>query len=373
MTPRVLIVSKPLVPPWNDSGKNVARDVVTFARTTDFTVLTARPVASPFPANVTQVPVYRDARTFGPRLIENARVAWFLARQRTANIVHYFFAPNRTTSSVARAIAKLHRSQKTVQTVLSAPRDVASLLPNLFADRIVTVSRFRAHQIPGAVCIPPGIPIGECPSSDARSSARHRFGFDTEAFVALYAGDLEFSNTANFIAECVPRLALAAPRVRVVFACRTKTQLARDIDSRLRAELRAYSNVSFLGEVVGIRELLLAADVALLPTDDTFAKIDLPLVLLESLEVGTPILVGRIEPLTELLGNDGALAVDPRQSDELVATLKLLSESHNRVTQMREAAREAAVSRFDARDMAAAYDALYAELSARGVQPVVPG
>ena len=74
---RVLFVSKPLAPPWNDGSKNLARDVASRLVRARATVLTT-PNAPPIPrrtgAPVDAEAIYRDAGRFTPALSANARV-----------------------------------------------------------------------------------------------------------------------------------------------------------------------------------------------------------------------------------------------------------------------------------------------------------
>ena len=85
----------------------------------------------------------------------------------------------------------------------------------------------------------------------------------------------------------------------LAIACRAKTPAARDADAHLREEvdrrgLRA--DVAFVGETARILDLLATADVVLLPSETLYAKMDLPLVLLEAMALGRAVIVASGTP-----------------------------------------------------------------------------
>ena len=101
--PRILLVSKPLGPPWNDSSKNLVRDLALglarheargFGRRTGPERL----------GNVELEPLYPAKQDgFSPALRDNARVLFRLVGGRGADLFHFFFAPK--VGSVARVSA----------------------------------------------------------------------------------------------------------------------------------------------------------------------------------------------------------------------------------------------------------------------------
>ncbi|HEX6767482.1 MAG TPA: hypothetical protein VF103_18415, partial [Polyangiaceae bacterium] len=118
----ILFVSKPVEPPWNDSSKNLVRDLalgmqrheaLAFGRRGGETALGRARLEPVHPAG---------GGRFAPGLAEQARVLRRLAFGRRADLWHFFFAPNPKTSQVARAATTLRRAPS-VQTVCSVPKD----------------------------------------------------------------------------------------------------------------------------------------------------------------------------------------------------------------------------------------------------------
>ena len=362
--PRILLVSKPLGPPWNDSSKNLVRDLALglarheargFGRRTGPERL----------GNVELEPLYPAQQGgFSPALRDNARVLFRLVGGRGADLFHFFFAPNPRTSQAARFAAGARRT-KTIQTVCSVPRNDAALERVLFGDRIVVLSRHTEARFLDAgiardrvVRIPPAAPPLEPLTAHQKAALRRTLGLDAEAPLLLYPGDLEFGNGARLVLEAHEKL---ANDVHLVLACRAKTPAAREVEAELRARthtLGTAPRVTWLGETPHILELVGTADVVALPSDVAYAKMDYPLVLLEAMALGRPVIVATGTPAAELAEGGGALAVEP-DADVLARTLSELFGDGSARDRLGETARTQAISTFSRTRMARDYELLY--------------
>jgi phosphatidylinositol alpha-1,6-mannosyltransferase len=370
--PRVLFVSKPIAPPWNDGSKNLVRDLAVHLTRARPTVMTTAGVA-PLGPRVRCEAVYRDPGRFAPGLRANARVVDRLLRGDPQDIWHFVFAPNPVSATAAqlarRARALAGWRGKVVQTVASAPRTFEGVNRWMFGDVVVALSEWTRGRLMGAGVdastlrvIPPfATPPREVTDAE-RAAVRARWELG-DGPVVLYPGDYEVSRGAETVARAVPRIARAFPEARVVFACRAKTPRAAEAASRVRDALRA-ANVAqvtrHLGEVDDMPALLSTASVVAFPVDDLYAKVDLPLVLLESLALGLPLVLARGGPLEAI---DTARFVDPGDADALAGQVLDLLRTPSAVTEQRDAGRALYEARFRPSVVAAAYDELYAELA----------
>ncbi|MFW5925985.1 MAG: glycosyltransferase family 4 protein [Myxococcota bacterium] len=373
----VLYVSKPVVPPWNDSSKNLVRELAAHLRRYEPHVLGRRSPNGWRPPRGTVEAVYPSAAGgFAPALRDNAHVLARLMTGPPCDLWHFFFAPNPRSSKAGRAAARLRRVP-TVQTVCSAPPYGADLRALLFADRTVVLSRHTERRLQGEGVpahrlhrIPPAIePLG-VPGEDDRRRVRDELGLPQAGPLLVFPGDLEFGLGADRTIE-----ALAMHDLRdahLVMACRAKTERARHAEATLRErarELGLGERVTWLGETARIHALLGAADVVLLPSDDLFAKMDHPLVLLEAMSMQRPVVVARATAAEELTENGAALAVAPEPEAVAHAVRRLLDDDAQRV-EMGELARAAVVERYAPARMADAYEALYDDVLGRRTPPV---
>lgn len=352
----VLFVSKPIAPPWNDGSKNLVRDiargltrheahVMAFARGRDGAVVTEG--------------VYATAGSFAPALASNARVFARLLGGARCDLWHFFFAPNPPSLRAGALVSRL-RGAPTVHTVASAPDNLERVAQHLFADLTVVLSEHTKRRLAAvgvaAEVIPPA--LSEV-SVTSEAIARVRTRYALPEVYALYPGDLEFSNGA----ETFVRAAAKAKSVGWVVASRPKT--ARAAEARARLEdlaRREGATVRWLGEIDDIHAVVAGAAVTAMAVDTLHAKIDLPLVLLESLRLGVPIVVADGTSAGELVASGGALSLRAGDAEALADAVTALVDDSARREAM-GAAGGAWVARVCAPGaVAAAYEALYDRL-----------
>lgn len=370
----ILFVSKPLSPPWDDSGKLlpylVARHLDPAECRVEVPVPRGRPLDLP---GVASWPVYsRDSSFAVPRGDKIRLLASLLAR-RLPPVVHFFFSPNAATSLAARAVRIRHPRTRFVQTVMSLPADDAALDGGLFADVVIAWSAVAAERIrarvagrprpPRVVHVPPGVVARDPLAPSRRDAVRGAFGLPVDRPVVLYAGDLEFSTAARTLAAAIPEVQ-ARVDATFVFACRPKTPAAAAALADVRARLggqEASGRVRFLGNVEDFHDLLGCVDLQVLPADTTYAKTDLPLVVLEGLLAGVPAVVGRGTPMDELVEAGAVLGV-PHSDAGALATTIAETLSGPALAALAGAGRAFALARHTAQAMACAHQALYMEM-----------
>ena len=189
---------------------------------------------------------------------------------------------------------------------------------------------------------------------------REDLGLPLDAPLVLYPGDLELGDGAARIVEAFA--AMGDRDARLVMACRPKTADAERAEVELRERARAHGitdRVTWIGETPRIHDLIAAADVVALPSTDSYAKMDLPLVLLEAMWLARPVVVASGAPAAELADGGGALAVEP---GALAATLHRLLGDDAARDALGRTARKVANDRFTPDRMAAAYETLYDRL-----------
>lgn len=372
--PSVLMVSKPIAPPWSDSSKNLVRDLVGAGRRFDYRILTPRGYRLEQPSAATTVhsePIYGHRGRFAPGLRQNAQVLRRLLQRDDTRLSHFFFAPNPRTSWVARALL-LARRRATVQTVCSIPASFRGASQLLFADRVIVLSQeTRRRFVAAGVAeqrlhhIPPGIALPPLLSQEARARVRRHFGLPAQARIAIYPGDYELDASdgpgpAETFARAI-RL-VDDPTAFFVLACRIKVPAARATEARIEALLRSSGvrqRVLMLNEVEEMLPLLAACDVCALPADDLYAKMDIPLVLLEALALELPIIVADRAPLDELVSGSQihGIAVPPQDPAALAAALRTLLSAGRQ-----SAARTLVSDRFAIGEIARRHEDLYLEL-----------
>lgn len=364
----ILFVSKPVEPPWNDSSKNLVRDLASNLARHVPVVMGRKGAPAALPkGRATGVYPPAGEGSFAPSVFDNARVLARLAVAPEA-LHHYFFAPNARSGAAAKLVKGLRR-KPTVHTICSIPRADVELAKVLFADVNVVLSEHsRRTFLERGVAegrlrrIPPAIAPLEPLSADARREARACFELPSDAPVLVYPGDLEFGKGAEVTLRALA--AASRPDVRLVMACRAKTPHAKEKEAELRTlarELGLEGRTTWVGETRRIHDLLGAVDVVALPSDTLYAKMDYPLVILEAMSLARPVLVGRGTPAEELAEGGAARAVEV-EVEALSAEIRGLFDDERARQALGARGRSAVLERFTPGPMAASYEALYDSL-----------
>jgi glycosyltransferase involved in cell wall biosynthesis len=367
----VLFVSKLVAPPWNDSSKNLVRDIAGNLQRHTPTLMGREGQVSPIDGGQV-APVYgaRTMASFSPGLRENFDVLRHLLWGSDADIWHFFFAPNPRSTAAGR-FASAFRRVPCVHTVCSMPPDGTAWKKLLFADVTVALSRFtydrlRAQGVSKEAVrlIPPSVPALPEPSVSERSELRSKHGLAESAPIWIYPGDLEHGGGA----EVTLRGLASSDQTDAVLlmACRDKTPRAAEERARLIDQAKRWGvddRVRWVGETPHIHELLALSDFVLLPNSTSFAKMDYPLVVLEAMCMARPVVVGAGTPATELAEDGGAVAVETN-GDALAEAVEKLSVDRHARTELGREARALALRKFSPREVAATYERVYEEIHA---------
>ena len=363
----VRFVTKPLGPPWNDSGKNLPWSLASRLTRHRARVWTPQGVTLPPSPSVVPEPLLAAAGRFRNPMAANAEMlARLLAPDPAVGLTHFFFTPTPLTAKVAGLVRRVKMRTPMVQNVNSLPRVPETLARLVFGDRVVVLSRHAETVLRAAglqdkvVRIAPFVPLLD-PGVDA--AVVERPGRPT----FVYAGDLEFSRGGLLLTEAIPAV-LRRVEADFVFACRAKTPRAGLIERTIKLLLAARhvptERVQFVGEVADLPQRLAAATALVLPVDTLYAKMDLPLVALEALQLGTPCVLGDAPPLAELAEAGGSVQVQSRDAGLLVDVLVAMATDRRRWLELSEAARVAWRTRYHPDVVVPAYEQLYDDLLA---------
>lgn len=338
----VLFVSKPVVPPWNDSSKNLVRDVA------------------------------GHLHRHSPVLMQRSHLGVFghLLLGSSSDLWHFFFAPNPRSSTAGRLACAIRRVPS-VHTVCSMPLEGTPVKTLLFADLTVALSRasyerFRQDGVSDEVLrvIPPCVPTLAAPTAVDRTELRNRHDLPQAAAIWIYPGDLEFGGGAEIALQGFA--AWNRSDAVLVMACRRKTPQADESLFRLRDRAKQWGiapRVHWLGETSHIHELLALSDFVVMVNPNAYAKMDYPLVVLEAMCLARPVLVGKGTPSAELADDGGVIAAETN-AEALAEAVERLSADELSRTELGRHARALAISKFSPEEVAGAYEQLYEEILA---------
>ncbi len=220
----------------------------------------------------------------------------------------------------------------------------------------------RACGVRDCAVIPNGIPIADYQRfSISRKVWRKEQGFKDGDVLFVCVARLEKQKNHAMLLEAFARGLAAEPRAHLLLVGEGGRR--GDLELRVR-ELRLDGKIRFLGQRSDVSEVLSAADVFVLASQNEGN----PLALMEAMAAGLPVVATAVGGVPELLVDQrSGLLVRPGDCNGLAAAmLRLLQNAELRRTIAASAAQHA-LQAFSASQMAHAYMELYERVVAEGV------
>jgi len=368
--PSVLFVSKPIVAPYRDGSKCLVRDLCLHLPEIQAHVMSTGQGTPELSGSAISHAVYRDAGQFAPSLTQNLQAFSWLLRSPKVELWHSVFAPNVRASRALGLLARVRRAL-VCQTIASPPRNFERPEQLLFGDVVVAQSAWTLRQFKNAfqmdgktppmlLEIPPPCPEVTEPDAARTMSVRRQLGVGETTPLFTYPGDLEVSGVGQWLLDWSQLLKASWPEARLILAYRTKTAKSRELAEQLRRAANPHV-VQIVENVSDIWALLSTSCALLFPVDDLYGKVDLPLVLLEAMSLGTPVFALGQGPLESLKGAQH-LPLAPKAWLDAVLSLK---SAEQRAAWSQHGQLEVA-RHYHPRIITRSYWAVYQELLLRG-------
>ena len=190
-----------------------------------------------------------------------------------------------------------------------------------------------------------------------RAASRAALGFDEADRVALVVARFTAQKGHRTLVAALPAILAIEQRFHVLLVGEGPDRAA--IEDAVAAEALSAS-VHLLGQREDVAELMAAADLLVLPSEFE----GLPLVLLEAMAAGLPIVATAIGGSDEALGADHPYRVPPRDPHALAASILALLADPDAAQREAEAGKARFSAEFQSGRMAAETRALYAPLLA---------
>lgn len=306
--PEILLVTRPLTPPWDEASKNFAFTLANEIEDYKFHILVGDKSLK-LPDRIRQHHIYKGASWNSS--IQKARLVLklsrILKRNPNINIVHFLFAPTPFNTRVLKGIVKRF-PVKVIQTIACFPQSKKDKINSLlFADKIITYSKHTYSHIDKEhkETIFPYINFEDWKplSKEDRKKLRNKWKVNDKDKILLYPGEFTRLGAMEILWDGFLKIKKNIPNARLWIACRIKTKQDAIEEKRFISKVikSGYSDsVKFLGKVNNIHELYSVSDLIVFPVSSMEGKFDFPFVLIESLACGTPILTSNIEPLPEI-------------------------------------------------------------------------
>lgn len=311
---RVLIIgSLPLAAPWNGADKNLARALVTLDRGTDYVLQTGSDDVWP-----EQVVARRTGHPGAmPTFRERGRSALLLMQTtHKVDLVHVVASVRKSDPLPPRLLAAWSRvtHRPIVHTVpgTAVPMFDKALFPG--AATVVfsthTAERLERAGVPNVVRMFPPMDVDAVRPATDPEIVRRQFGLGPRP--VLYPSHLDEGNGIREAIEALSRLPAELADVTLVIAARWRQN--QDVNGEFESIQRHARSVGVAGRVRPLKHvpdlfaLIAACEMTVLVPRELSGKMDLPLVVLESLALKRPVIITDQPPMNEsLLGGGRAV------------------------------------------------------------------
>ena len=365
---RILLVTRPLCPPWDEASKIFAYFLAKSLPTLPISILTHGHLDD-LSESIVQEPVFSSGDF---NWLSKIQLFFALFRFRGRfDITHSLFTPAKLNAFAIKSFLKPTRG-KTIQTVATLREDLYSetdLKKMLFADRIVTYTdrskaRLETMGFSGVERIYPGIDLTHFSPQPKDPALLKRFDFKEGDFIVSYIGEYARLGATDMLADAIIRYHRDYPDspVRFFWAVRLKNESdkekKRDVMRKFAEaglEDRFYCSDTF-ADMPGVYNL---SDVIAFPVVDMKGKFDVPLIIIEAYACGKPVILSDI-PLFSEFSNDSISVTVPRgDGDSFLAAVDGLEKDREKLAEMGRSARTYVERNFDLRITAQRYAEVY--------------
>lgn len=150
--------------------------------------------------------------------------------------------------------------------------------------------------------------------------------------------------------------------MKFIFASRIRKKKDKIFEEKIKSEAEnrgLVKYITFLNTVQDMIRLISEIDINIYPVATMERKFDLPLVLIESLAAGKPILYSDIPPLNEFSSLGCGIGIPKSRAEEFSQMILRFAKKDNFYYSLSRAGRKAVERYFDARIIAQQYRNLY--------------
>lgn len=371
---KILLVTRPIAPPWDEASKNFAFYLAKNTPDFEFNLLTHGIIPN-LPENVRQRAIYtsNDFTYFQKlRLIKNLRKI-----KSDFDILHYIFTPTKQNSFLLRHFVGYQKNKdtRTIQTIATLREDLYSdkeIKGLMFGDLIITYSDYAKNKLNSlgfnnVKRVYPGIDLEYYSPAPKDSGTMKKFGISDRDFVVTFPGEYTRLGATDDIIDLVISNSDLWKRnkIKFIFACRVKN----DNDAKKKKEARnKLQTANILDQVIftdtfsDMAKLYNLSDAVIFPVRDMKGKFDVPLAAIEPMACEKPVIVSNLPILKEFANENNSVTIERGNIAQLKDAILDLYATPEKRTKIGKNSRKFVEENFDIKKVAEIYRQIYEKL-----------
>ncbi|MDH4330817.1 MAG: glycosyltransferase family 4 protein [Candidatus Moranbacteria bacterium] len=372
---KILFVSRPIAPPWDEASKNfayhLAKETAVSNKDIEIHIMT-KGVLDDLPKNVICHDVYTSSeRDFGA--FQKIRSVLFQLMQKNKfDIIQYFFTPTKASSVLIDRFLK--GESKTIQTIATLREDLFSdddIKELIFGDIVTTYSDYAKERLEGLGVnnvkkIYPGIDLSDYSPREKDENLLSEFGFSKDDFIINFTGEYIRLGAMDSVIESFIKVSKKIPNAKLSLAVRVKNE--KDAKKK-EAVIKELQGEGLLGRVAfhdtwhrKMSDLYNMCDISLFPVQNMYGKFDVPLAVIETMACKKAMIISDIPILQEFSTQNNSVLISRDNPIGLADTIIDLFENKSKREEIAQNAATFARENFDIKKSAQKYADLYKNL-----------
>ena len=372
---KVLLVTRPIAPPWDEASKNFAYALaMDLQSTADLELhLMTNGFVSQLPTEVIQEQIYTNSQN-DFNFSQKMRLFWFLlCNSHKFDIIHLLFTPTKLNTFFIKLVLSFSKA-KTVQTVATLREDIfsdAEIKKLMFADVIVTYSDYAKNKLltlglENSQRIYPGIDLEEYCKKEKKPELLAQCNFTAADFIINFSGEYTRLGAMDDVIDSFIETSAKIPSIKLSLAVRVKNE--RDA-KRKEGVVEKLQKNNLLSKVAfhddgkyDMTDIYNLADISIFPVQNMHGKFDVPLVVVEAMACEKAVIVSDLPILKEFTSEKNSITIAKGHVPKLTAAIVDLYENQEKRDSIGKNGRIFCEENFDIKKVSAAYEQLYKKL-----------
>ncbi len=368
---KILLITRPIAPPWDEASKNFAYYLAKNIAGVEINLLTNGLVAD-LPPNVRQHPIYTSNHL---SWMQRARLLKLMRIKKDFDIMHFMLTPNKLNAFGFKTFVK-NKKARTIQTIATLREDLfkdSDYADMLFADLIITYSDYAKNKLNGlgfknVKRVYPGIDLDYYFPQVKDLAVLKDLGLEEKDFIVTFPGEYVRLGATDDIAQMIIDQAaeLRKRNIKILFACRLKNDpvavAKKEAVVKKFTDNQVLDCVVFIDIFADMAKLYNLTDVIIFPVQNMRGKFDVPLAAVEPMACEKPVIVSDLPILKEFANEKNSVTVHAGNTQELAAAIFDLQDHPEKRKSLGQAGRKFCQEHLDIKKVAAIYEQIYQKL-----------
>jgi glycosyltransferase involved in cell wall biosynthesis len=376
---KILLVTRPIVPPWDEASKNFAFYLAMNLDVFDFYLLTDGTLSN-IPPHIHQKAIYTSNKFNYIQKLKLLKLRHVL--REDFDVIHYMFTPTKINSFSFKTFVK-HKKTKTIQTIATLREDLfkeEDFKNILFADLIITYSNYAKNKLNSigfnnVKRIYPGIDIQLYSPAGKDKEIQKMLDVTDEDFVVDYPGEYvrlgATDDLVNLIIEYGEEF--RKRKIKICFPGRMKgpedyakkNEVKKILQEKNMVDIVRFTDELKKNSIPGadfMSRRYNTSDLIIFPVQNMKGKFDIPLAVIEVMACAKPIIISNLPIFSEFANTENSVMIEKGNMKRLADAIFDLYDHREKREQIGKNARKFVENNFDIKKVAEKYKEIYEHL-----------